>query len=60
MAPLANGHVTPPCELLEDPKPQWQQTYVVLGDRKAEAAFEAFAHSQAVCGPPTKRATKCV
>ena len=41
---------TPPCELLEDPKPQWQQTYVVLGDHKAEAAFKAFASAQAVNG----------
>ena len=50
MAPLANGLVAPPCELLEDPKPQWQQTYVVLGDHKAEAAFVAFASAQAVNG----------
>ena len=42
--------VTPPCKLLEDPKPQWQQTYVVLGDHKAEAAFKAFASAQAVNG----------
>ena len=42
--------VTPPCELLKDPKPQWQQTYVVLGDTKAGAAFEAFAFAQAVNG----------
>ena len=42
--------VTPPCEPLVDPKPQWQQTYVVLGDHKAEAAFKAFAHAQAVNG----------
>ena len=42
--------VTPPCELLEDPKPQWQQTYAVLGDHKAEAAFKAFASAQAVDG----------
>ena len=42
--------VTPPCELLEDPKPQWQQTYVVLGDHKAEASFEAFAFAQVVNG----------
>ena len=41
--------VTPPCELLEDPKPQWQRTYVVLGDHKAEAAFD-FAVAQAVNG----------
>ena len=50
MAPLANGLVAPPCELLEDPKPQWQQTYVVLGDHKAEAAFKFFAPAQAVSG----------
>ena len=42
--------VTPPCKLLVDPKPQWQQTYVVLGDHKAEAAFNAFASAQAVNG----------
>ena len=42
--------VTPPCKLLEDPKPQWQQTYVVLGDHQAEAAFKAFASAQAVNG----------
>ena len=42
--------VTPPCELLKDPKPHWQQTYVVLGDHKAEAAFVAFASAQAVNG----------
>ena len=39
----SNGYVAPPCKLLEDPKPQWQQTYVVLGDHKAELAFVAFA-----------------
>ena len=50
MAPLANGLVAPPCELLEDPKPQWQQTYVVLGDHKAEAVFVASASAQAVNG----------
>ena len=42
--------VTPPCELLVNPKPHWQQTYVVLGDHTAEAAFKAFAHAQAVNG----------
>ena len=42
--------VTPQCELLEDPKPQWQQTYVVLGDHKAEASFKAFAFAQVVKG----------
>ena len=42
--------VTPPCKLLEDPKPQWQQTYVVLGDHKAEAAFKALVSAQAVNG----------
>ena len=49
---MASGplRVTPPCELLVDPKPQWQQTYVVLGDHKAEAAFVAFASAQAVNG----------
>ena len=41
---------TPPCELLKDPKPHWQQTYVVLGDHTAEAAFKAFASAQAVDG----------
>ena len=50
MAPLANGLTTPPCELIENPKPHWQQTYVVLGDHKAEAAFVAFASAQAVNG----------
>ena len=42
--------VTPPCELLVKPKPHWQQTYVVLGDHEAEAAFKAFAFAQAVNG----------
>ena len=42
--------VTPPCELLVDPRPYWQQTYVVLGDTEAGAAFEAFAFAQAVNG----------
>ena len=42
--------VTPPCKLLEDPKPHWQQTYVVLGDTEAEAAFKEFAFAQAVNG----------
>ena len=42
--------VTPPCELLVDPKPQWQQTYVVLGDHKAEDAFKKFAFAQIVIG----------
>ena len=42
--------VTPPCKLLEDPKPHWQQTYVVLGDHEAEAAFKAFAFAQVVNG----------
>ena len=42
--------VTPPCELLVDPKPHWQQTYVVLGGTEAGAAFEAFAFAQAVNG----------
>ena len=42
--------VTPPCELLVDPKPQWQQTYVVLGDHKAAPAFVDFASAQAVNG----------
>ena len=42
--------VTPPCELLVDPKPHWQQTYMVLGDSKAGAAFEACAFAQVVNG----------
>ena len=42
--------VTPPCELLVDPKPHWQQTYVVLGDHEAENAFEKFAFAQTVSG----------
>ena len=42
--------VTPPFELFVDPKPQWQQTYVVLGDHKTEAAFKAFAFAQVVSG----------
>ena len=45
--PLRN---TPQCELLVDPKPHWQQTYVVLGDHEAEAAFKAFAMAQTVNG----------
>ena len=36
--------------LLVDPKPHWQQTYVVLGDHEAKAAFKAFASAQAVIG----------
>ena len=40
----------PPRELLVSPKPQWQQTYVMLGGHKAEAAFEAFAFAQVVSG----------
>ena len=49
---MATGplRVTPPCELLVNPKPHWQQTYVVLGDHEAEAAFKAFAFAQAVNG----------
>ena len=43
-------HVTPPCELLVDLKPHWLQTYVVLGDHEAKAAFKAFASAQAVIG----------
>ena len=35
---------------LDDPKRQQQQTYVVLGDHKAGAAFEAFAFAQALNG----------
>ena len=46
----SNGLVGPPCELIEDPKPQWQQTYVVLGDHKAEDAFKKFAFAQVVNG----------
>ena len=42
--------VTPPCKLLEDPKPQWQQTYVALGDTEAWAAFRTFAMAQGVIG----------
>ena len=42
--------VTPPCELLADPKPQWQQAYLVLGDHEAKAALEAFAIAQVVNG----------
>ena len=42
--------VTPPCELLVDPKPHWRQTYVVLGDHEAKAAFKAFAYAQVVNG----------
>ena len=40
--------VTPPCELLVNPKPHWQQTYVVQGDHEAEAAFKTFAMAQGV------------
>ena len=39
---------TPPCELLMNPKPRWQQTYVVLGDHEAEAASQTFAMAQGV------------
>ena len=49
---MATGplRVTPPCELLVDPKPHWQQTYVVLGDHEAKAAFMAFGNAQEVIG----------
>ena len=46
----SNGLVAPPCKLLEDPKPQWQQTYVVLGNHKATATFMAFGSAQEVNG----------
>mgnify|MGYP003332173673 CR=1 FL=1 len=42
--------VTPPCELLVDPKPHWQQTYVVLGGTEAGAAFKTYAMAKAVDG----------
>ena len=40
----------PPCELLVNPKPQWTQTHVVLGDTEAGAAFTTFAMAQGVNG----------
>ena len=40
----------PPYELLVNPKPQWQHTYVVKGDTEASDAFNTFAMAKAVCG----------
>ena len=48
--PPACAAMAPPCELLVRPKPQWQQTYVVLGDTEAWAAFKTFALVQGVDG----------
>ena len=49
--PEAMSYVeVPPCEVLVDPKPQWQQTYAVKGGKEAVAAFKAHAQGRAVDG----------
>ena len=47
---FALGYRTAPCEILVEPKPQWQQTHAVQGGVETEAALKAYAQGKAVNG----------